>query len=71
MDALGFLIRYDITVFMSLCDIVGISDRLADHDSLFIQRDVQDKQLSSLHPRSGSCDRSDPDVAIKAYIVSG
>ena len=23
--------------------------------------------LESLYPRSGSCDRSDPDVAIKAY----
>ena len=30
---LGFLDSICITVFMSLCDIVGISDRLADHDS--------------------------------------
>ena len=35
-----------ITVFMSLCDIVGISDRLADHDSLSTQRYFQGKQLS-------------------------
>ena len=32
-DALGFLDSIGITVFMSLCDIVGISDRLADHGS--------------------------------------
>ena len=31
---------------MSPCDIVGISDRLADHDSLSIQRFFQGKQLS-------------------------
>ena len=51
VNALGFLDSICITVFISLCDIVGISDRLADHR----------------YPRSGSCDRSDPDVAIKAY----
>ena len=34
VNALGFLDSICITVFMSLCDIVGISDRLADHDSL-------------------------------------
>ena len=67
VNALGFLDSICITVFMSLCDIVGISDRLADHDSLSTQRNFQGKQLSSRHPRSGSCDRSDPDVAIKAY----
>ena len=33
-------------VFMSLCDVVGISDRLADHDSLSTQRFFQGKQLS-------------------------
>ena len=56
---------------MSLCDIVGISDRLADHDSISTQGYFQDKQLSRVvtgrYPRSGSCDRSDPDVAIRAY----
>ena len=49
VNALGFLDFLDsicITVFMSLCDIVGISDRLADHDSLSIQRYFQGKQLS-------------------------
>ena len=33
-DALGFLDSICISVFMSLYDIVGIFDRLADHDSL-------------------------------------
>ena len=37
VNALGFLDSICITVFMSLCDIVGISDRLADHDSLSTQ----------------------------------
>ena len=32
-ECLGFLDPRCVTVFMSLCDIVGISDRLADHDS--------------------------------------
>ena len=31
---------------MSLCDIVGISDRFADHDSLSTQRYFQDNKLS-------------------------
>ena len=31
---------------MSLVDIVGISDRLADHDSLSTQRYFQGKQVS-------------------------
>ena len=44
MDALGFLDSICITVFMSLCDIVGISDRLADHDSLSTQCYFQDKR---------------------------
>ena len=43
VNALGFLDSICITVFMSLCDIVGISDRLADHDSLSTQRDFQGK----------------------------
>ena len=43
---IGFLDSICITVFMSLCDIVGISDRLADHDSLSTQRYFQGKQLS-------------------------
>ena len=48
VNALGFLGSICITVglFMSLCDIVGISDRLADHDSLYTQRYFQGKQLS-------------------------
>ena len=46
VNALGFLDSIRITVFMSLCDIVGISDRLADHDSLSTQRYFQGKQLS-------------------------
>ena len=46
VNALGFLDSICITVFMSLCDIVGISDRLADHDSLSTQRYFQGKQLS-------------------------
>ena len=48
VNALGFLdsICRPITVCMSLCDIVGISDRLADHDSLSTQRYFQGKQLS-------------------------
>ena len=44
VNALGFLDSICITVFMSLCDIVGISDRLADHDSLSTQRYFQGKQ---------------------------
>ena len=71
MDALGFLDSTCITVFMSQFGIVGISDRLADHDSLSTQRYFQDKQISRVvsgrHPRSGSCERSDPNVAIRAY----
>ena len=48
VNALGFLDSICITVFMSLwlCDIVGISDWLADHDSLSTQRYFQGKQLS-------------------------
>ena len=47
VNALGFLDSICITVFMSLCDdIVGISDRLPDHDSLSTQRNFQGKQLS-------------------------
>ena len=46
MDTLGFLDSICITVFMSLCDIVGISDRLADHDSISTQRYFQGKQVS-------------------------
>ena len=46
VNALGFLDSICITVFMALCDIVGISDRLADHDSLSTQRNFQGKQLS-------------------------
>ena len=46
VNALGFLDSICITVFMSLCGIVGISDRLADHDSLSTQRYFQGKQLS-------------------------
>ena len=46
VNALVFLDSICITVFMSLCDIVGISDRLADHDSLSTQLNVQGKQLS-------------------------
>ena len=53
---------------MSLCDFVGIFDRLADHDSLSTQRYFQGKPFfKSDYPRSGSCDHSDPDIAIKAY----
>ena len=46
MNSLGFLDSISITVFMSLCDIVGISDRLADHASLSTQRYFQGKQVS-------------------------
>ena len=48
VNALGFLDSICITVFMSLRDVVGISDRLADHDSLSspTQRYFQGKQLS-------------------------
>ena len=46
VNALGFLDSICITVFMSLCDIVGISDRLADHDYITTQRYFQGKQLS-------------------------
>ena len=46
VNALGFLDSICLTVFMSLCDIVGISDSLADHDSLSTQRNFQGKQLS-------------------------
>ena len=46
VNALVFLDSICITVFMSLCDIVGISDRLADHDSLSTQRYFQGKRLS-------------------------
>ena len=46
VNALGFLDSICITVFMPLCDIVGISDRLADHDSLSTQRYFKGKQLS-------------------------
>ena len=70
MDALGFLDSICITVFMLLCDIVGISDRLADHDSLSTQRYFQGKQLSRVVTLV-----LDPDVAIKAYkgptVLSG
>ena len=45
VNALGFLDSVCITVFMSLCDIVGISDRLADHDSLSTQRNFQGKSF--------------------------
>ena len=70
VNALGFLDSICITVFMSPCDIVGISGRLADHDSLSTQRFFRGKQLSRVvDPRSGSCDHSDPDVAIKAYVI--
>ena len=41
VNALGFLDSICITVFMSPCDIAGISDRLADHDSLSTQRFFQ------------------------------
>ena len=41
-----------ITVFMSICDIVEISDRLADHDSLSTQRYCQGKRLSRVVPLS-------------------
>ena len=47
MGALGFLDSIGITVFMSLCDVDGISDRLADHDSLSTQRYFQGKLESS------------------------
>ena len=43
MDSLGFLDSICITVFMPLYDIVGIIDRLADHDT---QRYFQGKQVS-------------------------
>ena len=46
MDSLGFLDSICITVFMPLYDIVGIFDRLADHDSLSTQRYFQGKQVS-------------------------
>ena len=46
VNALGFLDSICIPVFMSLCDIVGICDRLADLDSLSTQRYFQGKQLS-------------------------
>ena len=46
VNALGFLDSIFIPAFMSLCDIVGISDRLADHDSLSTKRNFQGKQLS-------------------------
>ncbi len=46
MDSLGFLDSICITVFMPLHDIVGIFDRLADHDSLSTQRYFQGKQVS-------------------------
>ena len=65
VNALWFLDSICITVFMSLCDIVGISDRLADHDSLSTQRDFQGKQLSRVVTLV--LVSSDPDVAIKAY----
>ena len=45
VDALGFL----DSVFMSLCDIVGISDTLADHDSLFTQCYVLGKTPSQMN----------------------
>ena len=46
MNSLGFLDSICITVFMSLFDIVGITDRLSDHDSLSTQRYFQGKQVS-------------------------
>ena len=46
MDALGFLDSICIAVFMSLCDIVGIFDMLADHDSLSTQRYFQGEHFS-------------------------
>ena len=46
MNSLGFLDSMCITVFMSLFDIVGISDMLADHASLSTQRYFQGKQVS-------------------------
>ena len=48
MDALVFLDSICITAFMSLCDIVGIFDRLADHDSLSRQRYFQGKHFSGV-----------------------
>ena len=68
VNALGFLDSICITVFMSLCDIVGISDRLADHDSLSTQRNFQGKQLSRVVTLVlDHAIAADPDVAIKAY----
>ena len=46
MNSLGFLDSICITVFMSLFDIVGISDMLADHAFLSTQRYFQGKQVS-------------------------
>ena len=46
MNSLGFLDSICITVFMSLFDIVGISDMLADHASLSTQRYFQGKHVS-------------------------
>ena len=46
MDSLGFLDLICITVFMSPYDIVGIFDRLTEHDSLSTQRYFQGKQVS-------------------------
>ncbi len=43
VNALGVLDSICITVLMSLYDIVGIFDRLADHDT---QRYFQGKQVS-------------------------
>ena len=65
VNALGFLNSICITVFMSPCILLEYLTG-QDHDSLSTQRFFQGKQLSR-DPRSGSCDRSDPDVAIKAY----
>ena len=46
VDDLWFLDSICITVFMPLCDTVGIFDRLADRYSLSTQRYVQCKQFS-------------------------
>ena len=47
VNALGFLDSICITVFMSLCDIVGMSDRLADHRPLSRRLDRCDRVIQN------------------------
>ncbi len=70
VNALGFLDSICITVFMSPCDIVGISDRLADHDSLSTQRYCQSKRLSRVVPLSNIPTISYSDINTVIHIES-